>query len=254
MNRSMVGVAVLALAAAGLGGVTSGASASSTSSSYGGCPRPLPQGSEVVTLDPADFVSQIDNQWWPMAPGSVWVSRESKIEGNFAKVRVEVLDRTKEIVGITATVVHDTLTKRGVMRENTFDWYAQDTCGNIWYLGENTREYKHGEVVSTEGSWETGVDGAQAGVAVPADPQVGLKYRQEYLAGEAEDNAEVLSLSEQVQVPYGHFRNVVLTKETTPVEPRVLEYKFYVMGVGPVLAIGISGGSDREELLRYHAG
>jgi hypothetical protein len=251
MNRSMVGVAALAVVAAGLSGVTAGASASSAS--YGACPRPLPQGSEEVTLDPADFVDRIDNPYWPMAPGSVWVTRESDIKGNAAKVRVEVLDRTKSIVGIDATVVHDTLSEGRELVENTFDWYAQDVCGNTWYLGENTREYENGQVVSREGSWEHGVDGAQAGIAVPADPQVGLTYRQEYYAGHAEDAGEVLSLDEQVKVPYGHFRNVLLTKDTTTLEPRVLEYKFYAKGVGPILAIGISGGSDREELLRYHA-
>jgi len=249
MNRSMVGVAALAVAATGLGVVTAGASASSAA--YGECPRQLPQGSEEVTLDPADFVDRIDNPYWPMAPGNLWVSRESDIKGNAARVRVEVLTRTKSIVGIDATVVHDTVSEDGELVENTFDWYAQDVCGNTWYLGENTREYENGQVVSREGSWEHGVDGAQAGIAVPADPQVGMTYRQEYYAGHAEDAGEVLSLNERAQVPAGYFRHLLLTKDTTPLEPRILEYKFYAEGVGPVLAIGISGGSDREELLRY---
>ncbi|HVH54431.1 MAG TPA: hypothetical protein VNA32_09910, partial [Actinomycetota bacterium] len=112
-------------------------------------------------------------------------------------------------------------------------------------------EYENGKVVSTAGSWEAGVDGAQPGVVMPVARQVGLSYRQEYYAGEAEDNAQTLSLTEQAQVPFGHFRDVVLTKETTPLEPRVLEYKLYAMGIGAVLAISVSGGSDREELVRF---
>ena len=135
--------------------------------------------------------------------------------------------------------------------ENTFDWYAQDICGNIWYLGENTREYEGGQVVSRAGYWEHGVDGSQSGIALPGDPQVGMTYRQEYYAGEAEDEAEVLSFDEQAQVPYGHFRHVVLTKDLTSLEPRILEYKLYAPGIGPVLVMGVSGGSDREELLKF---
>ncbi|MGH2673020.1 MAG: hypothetical protein ACRDHC_08590, partial [Actinomycetota bacterium] len=131
--------------------------------------------------------------------------------------------------------------------------YAQDSCGNVWYLGENTKEYENGEVVTTAGSWEHGVDGATAGVIMPADPQVGLTYRQEYYAGEAEDAGEVMSLDEQAQVPFGHFRDVLLTSDFTPLQRRVLEYKLYARGIGPVLVMGVSGGSDREELLRFRA-
>jgi hypothetical protein len=217
------------------------------------CNDPLPQGSEPVTLDPADFVPRIDNPYWPMAPGTRWVSREFDFEGS-QRVTVTVLERTRKIEGIEATVVHDVVSERGELVENTFDWYAQDVCGNVWYLGENTKEYENGEVVSTAGSWEHGVDGAMAGVVVPGDPQVGLTYRQEYYAGEAEDTGQIMSLDEQAQVPFGHFRNVLLTRDYTPLDPKVLEYKLYAEGVGPVLALGVSGGSDREELLRFRAG
>jgi hypothetical protein len=217
------------------------------------CNDPLPQGSEPVTLAAADFVPRIDNPYWPMAPGTRWVSREFDFEGS-QRVTVTVLERTREIEGIEATVVHDVVSERGELVENTFDWYAQDVCGNVWYLGENTKEYENSEVVSTAGSWEHGVDGAMAGVIVPGDPQVGLTYRQEYYAGEAEDAAQIMSLDEQAQVPFGHFRNVLLTKDYTPIEPKVLEYKLYAHGVGPVLVLGVSGGSDREELLRFRAG
>ena len=243
MNRKLAGLSVSVLVAmgtwpAGIAGA-------------GPCPVPLPQGSDPVTLDPADFVGQIDNPYWPMAPGTRWIYRESDPQGNAQKVKVTVTARTRDILGIDATVVHDVVSERGQLIENTFDWYAQDTCGNVWYLGENTKEYENGEVVTTAGSWEAGVDGAQAGVVVPADPQVGLTYRQEYYAGEAEDAAEILSLDEQAQVTFGHFRDVLLTKDFTPLHRRVLEYKLYAKGVGPVLALGISGGSDREELIRF---
>jgi len=166
---------------------------------------------------------------------------------------VTVTTHAKQILGIDATVVHDVVTAHRELIENTFDWYAQDTCGNVWYLGENTKEYENGKVVSTAGSWEAGVDGAQAGVVMPADRQVGLSYRQEYCAGEAEDAAEILSIVEQAQVPLGHFRDVVLTKETTPLHRRSLEYKLYAQGIGVVLALSVSGGSDREELVRFTA-
>ncbi len=218
------------------------------------CPVPLPQGSDPVTLDPAGFVSRIDNVYWPMAPGTTWVSREDDLRGSVQKVRVVVTPRTKRIEGIAVTVVHDVASDHGETVEDTWDWYAQDVCGNVWYLGEKTKEYENGHVVSTAGSWKHGVHGAMAGVVVPAAPHVGLSYRQEYLAGEAEDAATVLSLHEQAQVPYGHFRHVLLTKEYTPLHPRVLEYKLYARGIGPVLAFGVSGGSGTEELIRYRAG
>lgn len=252
MNRTMVGMAAaLTVAAAGLGGTASGATTGSVG--YGDiCSLPLPQGGEHVTLDPANFVERVSNPYWPMTPGSTWVSRESDIKGSAMKVKVTVLRRTKPILGIDATVVHDTLKERGQLVENTFDWYAQDSCGNVWYLGENTREYENGQLVSRAGSWEAGVNGAQGGIAVPGSPEIGLSYRQEYAAGEAEDAGEVLSLNELAQVPAGYFRHLLLTKDTTSLHPRVLEYKFYAKGVGPVLAIGISGGSDREELLRFN--
>jgi len=216
----------------------------------GTCPITLPQGSDAVVLDPADFVDLIDNPYLPMAPGTRWVYRETDTEGTRQRVDVSVTSRTREILGIDAVVVHDKVTARGELVENTFDWYAQDACGNVWYMGENTKEYEDGVVVSTAGSWEAGVDGAQPGVIMPADPQVGLVYRQEYYAGEAEDAAQILSLDEQAQVPFGHFRDALLVKEFTPLQPRVLEYKLYARGVGEVLAIAVSGGSDREELVQ----
>ena len=225
-------------------------------STLGACPEiPLPQGSEPVSLDPANFTTEIDNLYWPMKPGSRWVYRETTPQGSRARVVVKVTTKTKLIAnGIRARVVSDVVSEDGKPVEVTQDWYAQDCGGNIWYLGEKTAEYENGKVVSREGSWEAGVDGAQPGIALPARPQVGMTYRQEYYAGHAEDAGEVFSRDEQVQVPAGHFGDIVMTKDTTALQPRVLEYKFYARGVGPVLELGISGGSDRADLLSYRRG
>jgi hypothetical protein len=211
----------------------------------------LPTGSERVELDPADFSTTIDNPYWPMRPGSKWAYRETDGKGGVQRVEVTVTSETKMIAGIEARVVHDIVTEDGEPVEDTFDWYAQDADGNIWYLGEDTKEYENGKVKSTAGSWQAGVDGAQAGVIVPADPQPGLTYREEYYAGEAEDAARVLSVDERAQVPFGRFDHVLLTKNYTPLEPNLVEHKFYAKGVGPVLALTVFGGNDREELVEY---
>jgi hypothetical protein len=208
--------------------------------------RPLPVGAEPVELDPADFTAEIDNPYWPMRPGSRWVYREGA-----QRVEVTVTRRTKRIMGIEARVVHDVVTEDGELVEDTYDWYAQDADGNVWYLGEDTKEYEGGEVASTEGSWEAGVDGAQAGILLPGEPEPGLSYRQEYYEGEAEDAAEVLSVDEHVRVPFGTFDDVLQTKDFTPLEPDLVEHKFYAKGVGPILAKTVSGGTGGEELVRF---
>jgi hypothetical protein len=202
---------------------------------------PLPQGSESITLDPALFVGvPLDHPFWPMAPGSKWTYRETDAEGTEQQVEVTVTGDKKEILGIPATVVHDLVTEDGQNVEDTLDWYAQ--------------EYDNGKVVSTEGSWEAGVDGAQPGIILPADPQVGMAYRQEYYAGQAEDGAEILALDKHVDVPFGTFDNVLETSDFTPLEPDVEEHKFYARGVGPVEVLQTSGGSSHEQLLTFDPG
>jgi hypothetical protein len=211
----------------------------------------LPQGSQPVDLDPADFTTEIDNRYWPMAPGTRWTYRELDDEGKEVRVVVTVSSETKEIAnGIIARVVRDTVTGDGELIEDTLDWYAQDTAGNIWYLGEDTAEFEDGKLRSKAGSFEAGKDGALAGIAVPADPVDGMRYRQEYYEGEAEDNGEILSLDEQAEVPAGSYDDVLLTKDTITIEPNVLEYKLYAPNVGPVLVFGVSGGGGREELVK----
>jgi hypothetical protein len=165
-----------------------------------------------------------------------------------------VTDQTKMILGIESVVVHDIVTEDGEVKEDTLDWYAQDADGNIWYLGEDTKEYENGKVSSTKGSWQAGVDGAEAGIIVPAHPKPGLSYREEYYKGEAEDAADVLSLNARAKVPFGTFDHVLQSRNVTPLDPDLVEEKFYASGIGMVLAITVSGGSDREVLVRYREG
>ena len=245
---------LLVVAACGGGGdADESAQATSSAASAEASAPPLPQKDEPFELDPANFVDTIDNPYWPMTPGSRWVYREADADGTVQRVVVTVTDQTKVIEGIPATVVRDTVSEGGEVVEDTFDWYAQDKWGNIWYLGEATKEYD-GAKVSTEGSWEAGVDGALAGVVVPAQPEPGLAYRQEFYAGEAEDEAVVLSVDEKAEVPQGSYEDVLMTKDLNPLEPDLVEHKFYAQGVGPVLAITVSGGASREELVSFVSG
>ena len=205
-------------------------------------------------LDPADFTTEIDNPYWPMRPGSHWAYRETDAEGSVQRNDVTVTHRTKTVSGIGAVVVHDVVREEGEVAEDTFDWYAQDADGNVWYLGEDTKEYEHGKLKTTEGSWEAGVDGALAGIVVPARPRPGLTYREEYYKGLAEDGAQILTLNAHAQVPYGTFDHMLQTRNSSPLEPDVVEEKLYARGVGVVLELTVSGGSDRSELLTFVPG
>lgn len=219
--------------------------------------RGLPQGSERVTLDPADFTTRIDNPYLPLRVGSRWVYRETDTKGTRERVVVEVTNTTKRIAnGIMARVVRDTVSERGVPVEVTDDWYAQDDEGNVWYLGEYVTNYEDGRAVDHAGSFEAGVDGAQPGIAMPTNPEPGMSYRQEYLEGEAEDEGAIVTIGEeQVEVPYGHFKDdVLMTRDLVPTEPRVQELKFYVRGIGPVLSIHTDGDGGRAELVAFRRG
>jgi hypothetical protein len=256
LTQVIVLTAVAAAAAAcgggGSGGATSGTGSTAPAPATGGTaasPRPLPQGSEPIRLDPAAFSATIDNPYWPMRPGSRWVYREGA-----ARDVVTVQNGTKMIAGIQARIIRDQLIENGKVTEDTFDWYAQDRDGNVWYMGEDTKEFVPGKPPNTKGSWQAGVNGAQAGVIVPARPTVGLTYRQEYFKGQAEDTGQVLAVGTQARVPFGTFGNTLKTKDYSPLEPNVVEQKYYAPGVGPVLAVTVSGGSDREELVAYTKG
>jgi len=215
----------------------------------GGDANTLPTGAEHVAIDPADFSSTIDNPYWPMAVGTRWTYRETDNEGGKRRVVVTVTPETKTILGVETRVVHDRVTDESGLVEDTQDWYAQDADGNIWYFGEDTKEYEEGKPPSTEGSWTAGIDGAEPGVVVPADPEPGLSYREEYYKGHAEDAASILGLDAYARVPYGRFEGMLQTRNTSGIEPDVVEEKLYARGVGPVLEITVSGGSDRAELI-----
>jgi hypothetical protein len=211
----------------------------------------LPTGGAPVELDPEEFTTRIDNPYWPMRPGERRVYRVTDAEGLEQRSVVTVTGDTKRIAnGVTARVVYTAVSERGKLVEDNHAWYAQDDTGNVWYLGEDAREFENGKVATAKGSWEAGVDGAQPGVVMPARPKVGLAYREEHYEGVAEDRAEVFSRRERAEVPLGTFRRVLLIKETEGIERGLLDYKFYARGVGPVLGVEISRGSGREELLR----
>lgn len=214
----------------------------------------LPQGSATVTIDPAQFSTTIDNPFFPMAPGDVWTYRETDDDGKNGTVVVTVTEKTKVIDGVTTREVHDVLTDAGEVAEDTLDWYAQDHQGNIWYFGEATTEYGADGEASTEGSWQAGIGGGQPGIVVLAEPQPGQSYREEYLAGHAEDNARVLSIDEMADVPFGSFDDLLMTRNASPIEPDVLEYKWYAKGVGPIREESVSGGSDKTVLIDFQNG
>jgi hypothetical protein len=134
------------------------------------------------------------------------------------------------------------------------DWYAQDAAGTLWYLGEDTAEYKNGKVSSTAGSWEAGKDGGEPGIIMPAQPETGMAYREEYYAGEAEDEAKITGTDATNKVPFGSYQQVVTTENTSPLEPNVLEHKWYAKGVGPVREALLSGGHGDTVLLKYTKG
>jgi hypothetical protein len=197
---------------------------------------------------PAAFVRRIDNKLFPFHPGTTFRYRGQQ-DGKPMTVSVSITRKTKLIAGIRATVVLDQVFVRGKPEEKTLDWYAQDKRGNVWYLGENSTDYVKGKWVRSDGSWETGVDGARAGIVMSAAPAFAKAYRQEYYAGHAEDMAKVIATKASVTVPYGTFAHALVTSEWTPLEKGVVEHKYYVRGVGNVRTIMVKGGSEEERLV-----
>jgi len=199
---------------------------------------------------PAHFRATIDHPFLPLKPGARWVY-VARTEDGVERTVVVVERSTRTVDGITATVVHDRATLDGRLSEDTHDWFAQDDQGNVWYLGEDTTAYEVGKEPSKEGSWEAGVGGAKAGIAMPGQPTIGDRYQQEYLRGTAEDRGEVLALDADGSVPWGAFDHAVRTRDTTPIEPDVIEFKYYVRDVGTVLE---EEGKDRVELVSFTPG
>jgi hypothetical protein len=201
-------------------------------------------------ITPAELSTQVTNPYFPLVIGTTYTFRGQSEDGQ-EMVVVEVLNETKVVNGVTATVVRDRVYVGGNLVEDTYDWYAQDTAGNVWYLGEDSKEIENGRVVSTEGSWAWGRDGALPGIVMWADPaaHMGESYRQEFYRGEAEDWGKVVAVNESVTVPFGNFTGCIKTEDWNALESGTLENKFYCHTIGVALEIAVRGGSERVELV-----
>ena len=185
-------------------------------------------------IDPAQFVARVDHPYFPLVPGTRFVFHETK-DGKTNINEVTVMSETKVIMGVTCTVVHDVVLANGATEEETYDWYAQDKAGNVWYFGEDTKEFLPKGVISTEGSWTAGVNNARPGLMMPGQPAPGAPYRQEYLKGHAEDMGQVVHLGDAVTVPFGALTGCVRTKEWSMLEAGT-DSKWYAKGLGLVRA------------------
>jgi hypothetical protein len=217
-----------------------------------GCGSGGTTSSSTTTATRTGFTANVANPWFPLRPGSVYRYRGVK-DGEPSKEVMTVTHRTKTIDGATCVVVSDLLYIRGKLEERTEDYYTQDAKGNVWYFGEKTAELdEHGNVKNTSGSWMAGVDGAKPGIFMFVHPRPGDSARQEYLKGEAEDHFQVVAIGVTATVPFKAFRGAMLTKEWTPLEPDVIDHKFYARGIGTVLEQTVKGGDERNELVSFH--
>ena len=252
-HRRVLTLGLLAISlASACGGDDDDSAGSATTSGSATTPviDPGDGGNYAPDIDPASFVDVVDNPYFPLPVGSEWVY-EGESDGELERVEIIVTDQSKTVMGIAATVVRDSVYVEDELVEDTYDWFAQDADGNVWYLGEDSTEYEDGEAVSTEGSWEAGVDGALPGIVMPAEPAVGDAFRQEYYAGEAEDMFEVSEVGGSAEVPAGTFDEVVTTRDWNPLEPEVIEEKQYAPGVGKIREEKVAGGEEVSELIEY---
>jgi hypothetical protein len=196
---------------------------------------------------PSSFTTRVDNQWFPLLPGTHWVYTGLK-DGKASRDFVAVTHQTRKIERVPCVAVSDRLYLLGRLEERTTDWYSQDSHGNVWYFGENTAELDaHGHVKSTEGTWMAGVHGAKPGIYIPGHPSLGQSALQEFYKGHAEDHFRVIGLFRTVVA--GRLTNTLLTKEWTPLEPSVIDHKMYVRGIGTVLEQSQKGPNERNELV-----
>lgn len=200
-------------------------------------------------IDPAGFTTDISNRYMPLVPGTVFVYKSTD-----GRVETAVTSDNKWIMGIKTVVVRDRGFTNGELSEDTVDWFAQDAAGNVWYFGENTAECAGGRIKSRAGAWTAGVDGAQPGVVMLAQPSVGEAYRQEYLHGEAEDVARVLKTDSTLKNGSKTYQGGVVTEESTALEPGTLEHKSYVPNVGLIESRDVKGGSTVETLTGVKTG
>ncbi len=204
--------------------------------------EPMPYAPKIM---PANFSSDITHPFFTLRTGNTYTYRTA--DGSEVN-KVFVTEKTRKVMGVTTRVVWDRVWRAGKLIEETYDWYAQDRAGNVWYFGEDSKEFE-GESVSRKGSWEAGVKGAQPGIVMPANPQPGAPYRQEYLKGEAEDMAQIVSLSESVKVPAGSYKNCLKTKDWSAIEPNSVEHKIYARETGCVVLELEHGDRKRVELI-----
>ena len=200
-------------------------------------------------IDPANFVSEITNPYFPMKPGTVF-KFEGTRDGVARRDDMTVTAETKVIMGVTTVVVRDVASSDTEIIEKTVDWYAQDKDGNVWYFGEDTAEYANGKVTNTDGTWMAGVDGALPGFIMMAVPKVGEGYRQEYRPGVAEDYAKVVKIDATAGGPSGKYTNVVVTEDTDLLDKAKFEHKWYAPGVGMIGTDGMVGGHHEIRTLK----
>ncbi|WP_405672159.1 hypothetical protein [Streptomyces canus] len=198
---------------------------------------------------PRSFSATVDNPWFPLPPGRTLVYSGTK-DGAKSTEYLTATHETEKITGIPCRVVEDRLYTGRTLHEATRDYYAQDAAGNVWYFGEDTAELDaQGNMLSTEGTWRAGRDGARPGIFLPAHPVPGAAGEQEYYPGQAEDRFQILNLTSRVSVPYKTFSGALRTKEWTPLEPGVVDNKYYVKGIGTVKEVTVKGGPFEENVL-----
>lgn len=201
-------------------------------------------------INPTNFVDPtqiggtvLPNLYFPLIAGTT----RTYDSNDGQTITVSVTGLTKVILGVTCRVVHDVVEEDGQVIEDTEDWFAQDVQGNVWYFGEISQDLEDGELVSLNGSWKAGVDGAKAGIIMKASPHAGDVYRQEFALGEAEDMAQVLSLTDSATVPAASCNgNCLVTEDFTPLEPGVVENKYYAPGIGAILEVNPETGTRVE--------
>ena len=249
MKRTALALATVATLASCTGGTQQARPASSATPT----PTPTPTvtaSTYTVDVRPADYRPDVTNPWFPLTPGTTLEYRGSTEDGA-ARELLQVSDETALVDGVRCRVVLDRLYVDGELAETTRDFYAQDLRGNVWYFGEDTAELESdGTMVGTAGTWHAGVGGALPGIVMPAQPAVGDTHRQEYLAGQAEDFFRIEALSVAVKTPYRSFTGALRTSEWTPLEPGVLDAKYYVRGIGEVSEASVRGGHERLSLVR----
>lgn len=208
--------------------------------------KPAASGTYNPDIDPKQFSSSITNTYFQLTPGKKMVYRGVTGSGE-ETIETYVTHDKKTVMGVETTVVWDRVWLNGELQEDTRDWFAQDTEGNVWYFGEESKDMSGGRVVSTHGSWEAGVDGALPGIIMKASPRVGETLQEEYYAGEAEDRADILDIDASASVPFGTFDECVQTKNYTPLEPAALEHKYYCPDAGGIV-LETDEDNERVEL------